>query len=131
MSRRTAREDIFKILFEAEMRETSLVDIYFKYIEREDSTKIGDKEKKFIEKYIKGIDERKEEVTLLIKEKMEGWSLERIGVVEKSLLKFSVYELLFEETPKEIVINEAIELAKKYGDLKSHEFLNGVLAKIL
>lgn len=131
MSRRTAREDVFKILFEAEIRERPLVDIYLKYIERENAIKIGEEEKKFIEKYIKGIDDKKEEVIFLIKEKMEGWSLERIGVVEKSLLKFSVYELLFEETPKEIVINEVIELAKKYGDLKSHEFLNGVLAKIL
>ncbi|MFA6708070.1 MAG: transcription antitermination factor NusB, partial [Fusobacterium sp.] len=63
--------------------------------------------------------------------KMEGWSYDRIGVVERALLKSAVYELMFEKTPKEIVINEIIELAKKYGDAKSYEFLNGVLAKIL
>ena len=50
---------------------------------------------------------------------------------KKLLLKIAVYEILCEDTPKEIVINEAVELAKKYGDVKTFEFVNGVLAKLV
>ena len=57
--------------------------------------------------------------------------LGRIGNVEKALLKCSVYEILFKDTPCEIVINEVVELAKVYGDEKTSEFINGVLAKIV
>jgi N utilization substance protein B len=131
MSRRAAREDLFKIIFEAEIKEESLIDIYSNYLTREEEKKINEKEREFIEKNVKGIEEHNEEILNEISLKMEGWSYDRIGVVERALLKSAVYELMFEKTPKEIVINEIVELAKKYGDAKSYEFLNGVLAKIL
>lgn len=78
-----------------------------------------------------GIAENNDKILKVIEEKITGWSFERIGNVEKALLKISVYEILCEDTPYEIVINEAVELAKIYGDEKTSEFLNGVLAKIV
>ena len=116
MSRRAAREDLFKIIFEAEIKEESLVDIYSNYITREDGKKINEKEREFIEKNVKGIEEHNEEILNELSLKMEGWSYDRIGVIERALLKSAVYELMFEKTPKEIVINEIVELAKKYGE---------------
>jgi len=131
MSRRAAREDLFKIIFEAEMKEESAKDIYSDYLTREEGKKINGNEREFIEQYVKGIEDHNEEILDSINSKMEGWSYDRIGIVEKALLKSAVYELMFEKTPKEVVINEVVELAKKYGDTKSYEFLNGVLAKVL
>lgn len=133
MTRKAAREQLFKLIFEAEMKETALKDIFDSFMQRvvEDELEISNSSMEFIKKYCLGIDEHSEEILNKINNTMEGWSFDRIGNVEKALLKGAVYELSYEDTPKEIVINETIELAKKYGDAKSFEFLNGVLAKFV
>ncbi|MFA6709175.1 MAG: transcription antitermination factor NusB, partial [Fusobacterium sp.] len=87
MSRRAAREELFKIIFEAEIKEESLVDIYSNYLTREEGKKINEKEREFIEKNVKGIEEYNEEILNELSLKMEGWSYDRIGVVERALLK--------------------------------------------
>ena len=89
------------------------------------------KTEEFLVKYAEGIIANNEKIHAELDEKMEGWSFERVGNVEKALLKIAVYEILCEDTPKEIVINEVVELAKKYGDVKTFEFVNGVLAKLV
>lgn len=133
MTRKAAREQLFKLIFEAEMKETALKDIFDSFMQRvvEDELEISNSSMEFIKKYCLGIDEHSEEILNKINNTMEDWSFDRIGNVEKALLKGAVYELSYEDTPKEIVINETIELAKKYGDTKSFEFLNGVLAKFV
>ncbi len=131
MSRRLAREELFKIVFEAEIKEGNLDTVLASYLERENEVELDEKSKEFLVKQAKGIIENNDKILEVINEKMEGWSFDRVGNVEKALLKCAVYEILFDETPKEIVINEAVELAKKYGDVKTFEFLNGVLARIV
>lgn len=133
MTRKAAREQLFKLIFEAEMKETALKEVFDSFMQRvaEDELELSNSSMEFIKKYCLGIDEHSEELLNKINNTMEGWSFERIGNVEKALLKGAVYELSYEDTPKEIVINETIELAKKYGDSKSYEFLNGVLAKFV
>lgn len=130
MSRRVAREELFKITFEAELNEAKVDDVLNDYLQRDD-VKLSDNEKAFIEKYVKGMAVNQETIVNTLKKNITGWSLERIGNVEKALLKISTYEILFEDVPTEIIVNEVVELAKKYGDEKSHEFINGVLAKVL
>ncbi|MGL4999166.1 MAG: transcription antitermination factor NusB [Cetobacterium sp.] len=130
MSRRVAREELFKIVFEAELTEVKINETLESYLLR-DETNLNTNEKEFIEKYCNGMTLNDEKVVETLKSNITGWNLERIGNVEKALLKISTYELLFEEVPEEIIVNEVVELAKKYGDDKSHEFINGVLAKIV
>lgn len=130
MSRRVAREELFKIVFESELSEVKIDETLESYLKRDD-TSLNTNEKEFIEKYSKGMLINDEKIVETLKENITGWSLERIGNVEKSLLKISTYEILFEDVPAEIVVNEVVELAKKYGDEKSHEFINGVLAKVV
>ena len=72
---------------------------------------------------MEGITENNSEILKTISDNITGWSFERIGNVEKALLKCSVYEILFEDTPREIVINEVVELAKVYGDEKYLDYL--------
>lgn len=133
MTRKAAREQLFKLIFEAELKETSLNKIFNSFLKRitEEEININEESLDFIKKYALGISEHSDEILKKIENTMEGWSFERIGNIEKALLKGAVYELSYENTPKEIVINETIELAKKYGDTKSSEFLNGVLAKFV
>ncbi len=131
MSRRLAREELFKIVFEAEINNKDLNTVLDSYLERENEVELNEKGKEFLVEYAKGIIENQDKILAELNEKMEGWSFERVGNVEKVLLKISVYEILFKDTPKEIVINEAVELAKKYGDTKTYEFVNGVLARLV
>lgn len=131
MSRRLAREELFKIVFESEINGKDLDTVLASYLERENDTELNEKNREFLVKYAKGIAENNEKIHAELNEKMEGWSFERVGNVEKALLKIAVYEILCEDTPTEIIINEAVELAKKYGDVKTFEFVNGVLAKLV
>lgn len=131
MSRRLAREELFKIVFEAEINNKDLNTVLDSYLERENEVELNEKGKEFLVEYAKGIIENQDKILEELDEKMEGWSFERVGNVEKALLKISVYEILFKDTPKEIIINEAVELAKKYGDTKTYEFVNGVLARLV
>lgn len=130
MSRRVAREELFKIVFEAELTNVKLDETLESYLLRDD-TVLNTNEKEFIVKYAKGMALNDELVTETLKNNITGWTLDRVGNVEKALLKIATYEILFEDVPAEILVNEVVELAKKYGDEKSHEFINGVLAKIV
>jgi len=147
MSRKIAREELFKLLFEADMNkvtplqklETFLQDGNRRVEISEDEEGSNDvqelnltkTEVDFIKEFAAGIDKHYGTINQEISEKMNEWSLETVGSVERSLLRFGVYELMYEETGFEIVLNEIIELAKVYGDTTSHEFVNGVLAKFV
>ncbi len=130
MTRREAREELFKWIFQTEIQGNSM-EKAFEYsslreeIEKDEATKL------FLERYRKGLEEHGEEIEKKIQAAMTGWDFSRIGYVEKSLLKLAVYEMYFEYLPVEIIVNEAVEIAKIYGDVKTHEFINGVLAKVI
>lgn len=128
--RRLTREELFKIVFEAEILNKDVKEIYSLYSKREDRLK-NQNEFIFLQTYIKGISDNIILIKDEIKNNMENWELERIGCVERSLLIISTYEILKENIAAEIVVNEAVELAKEYGDIKAYEFINGVLAKII
>lgn len=131
MSRRFAREQIFKFLFESDLGEIDLVENLDGFLEREENEKLNSPQLDYIKDTLNGVYENKSKIDSMISETMENWNIERIGTVERNLLRFATYEILFTEIGHEIVVNEAVELAKKYGDEKSHEFINGVLAKII
>ena len=99
MSRRLAREELFKIVFEAEINNKDLNTVLDSYLERENEVELNEKGKEFLVEYAKGIIENQDKILAELNEKMEGWSFERVGNVEKALLKISVYEILFKDTP--------------------------------
>jgi N utilization substance protein B len=131
MGRRLAREEIFKYIFEADMNNEALREDSEFYINREEAQNFKKDQLDYIKVTISGIRDNIEKIDTVIKENMENWHLERLGTVERVLLRYSVYELLFTNIGKEIIVNEAIELAKKYGEEKSPEFVNGVLARVI
>lgn len=147
MSRKIAREELFKLLFEADMNKVTPLERLEKFLEdgnrrveisedEEASNNVEElvltkTEVEFIKEFAAGIDKHYGTINQEIAEKMNEWSIETVGNVERSLLRFGVYELMYEETGFEIVLNEIIELAKIYGDATSHEFVNGVLAKFV
>ena len=125
MSRRKSRAHAVQILFAIEMNETSVEEM----IDHEIFETTGDK--MFTQSLVEGVLSHQEEIDTYIRKHMEGWELLRIGRVERAILRLSIYEwLILKETDKNIVFNEAIEVAKIFGDEKTAKFINGVLSKI-
>lgn len=130
IGRKLAREELFKIVFESEILNQNLNEVFSNYLNKENNLK-KKLEIDFIQQYINGISENIELIKNKISSNMENWELQRIGLVERSLLIIATYEILKEDLAAEIIVNEAVELAKEYGDVKAYEFINGVLAKII
>src|SRR5690625_2738910 len=117
MNRKTAREEAFKQIFQRTMNDEP--------IKKSDLTE----DTLFI---INGVKDKEEEISELIKHHLENWSYERMPLVERTILQIATFELKFtEDVPVAVGINEALNLAHKYGDEKSAKFINGVLSKII
>jgi len=90
--------------------------------------KISDEVKKFSKELANGVEENKEKLDKDIEKKAKNWDIERLNVVVKSILRLAFYESTFKkDVPKAVVINEAVELAKRYADEESARFINGIL----
>ena len=88
--------------------------------------------KKYVEDVVYGIEENKKDILEKINSELsEKWELSRLSKISLAILKIAVYEMLYKEVPYKVVINEAVELAKNYGDDNSPSFINGVLASIV
>ena len=129
MTRREIREEIFKLLFERELIDNNIEKRIEEVIEKEEIIKEDQIE--FLKNYTKNIIKNEEFLIEKIKETLEGWTYERLGTLEKVLLKFSFYEIIVEKVGYEIAINETLEIAKKYAYNDTKEFLNGILAKLV
>lgn len=133
MSRREIRERIFKLLFrvefyrEGEMEEQK--ELFLEDVEDfpEEATQ---KDKQEVTEKYDAIVDKLPEIDVMIDEKAVGWSSRRMGKVDLAIIRLAVYEICFDEQiPTGVAINEAVELAKSYGQDGSAAFVNGVLAK--
>ncbi len=87
--------------------------------------------KKFANAIVKGTIEHIEEIDSILRQSAAHWSIERMAVVDRNVLRAATYELLYRnDIPPSVTINEAIEIAKKYGTQESSAFINGILDKI-
>ena len=129
MTRREIREEIFKLLFEKELIDN---DIDKRISEVIEENKIKKEEKiEFLKSYDTEITEKEDILVEKIKNVLDGWTYERLGTLEKVLLKIAFYEILIKDIGYEIAINEVLEIAKKYSYDDTKEFLNGILAKLV
>ena len=132
---RLVREELFKLVFGVEATESTseelekAFDIYLSNNEDFVST-LSENQLKFLQTSVKGISENYDNIKDTIKINTQNWAYERIGLVERTLLIIATYEFLKVNTPIEVVANETVELAKEYGNEKSYEFVNGILANI-
>ena len=85
---------------------------------------------KFVRDIVDGVLEKKDSIDKIISKYLENWDLDRLGKTDRAILRLSTYEMLYYNTPKVVVINEAVELAKKYSDEKIVKLINAVLDKI-
>ena len=130
MRKRTfSRESALKILYQAEITRRKISDatsIYWETAENIDAVV-----KEFSEKLLNGIEANCPAIDEKISSYATNWQLKRMAVIDRNILRMGVYELLYtDDIPPKVTINEAVELAKKYGDVESSKFVNGVLDKI-
>lgn len=130
MSRINARKDAFCLLFQRsfvgqeDMNEAK--ELFF-----EENHDIDEKDKAFILENVNGVLENIEKIDEIINNSAKGWSTSRMAKVDLAILRLSVYEMLFaKDAPKSVIINEAVELAKKYSSDEAPSFINGVLGNL-
>lgn len=118
MNRRKARETAFTLLFQVDINE---------------GFPVGDEVlNEYTTRVIDGVLENKTKLDDIISDNVENWSYDRVGLVEKTILRIAAYELMFlDDIPDSVSINEAVELSHTYGDEKTSKFVNGILSKIM
>lgn len=130
MKRSEIRENIFKLVFCGEFHSSdelkAQADAYL-----EELPEITEEERSYILQKFDGIKERVAEIDEKINGVAKGWKTGRMGKAELAILRLAVYEMLYDEdVPVKVAINEAVELAKKFGGDESPAFVNGILAKL-
>jgi len=125
MTRREERELLFSLIFEFSFnKREEYADIY------ENEKEFMDIESDYVEKGAKGITENLEAIDSEIMKFSKGWKLSRLSKVTLAIMRVAVYEMLYDKLAYNIVINEAVELAKKYDEEKAPKFINGILNNV-
>lgn len=129
MGRKQAREGAMKLLFQMESNEDFSFDAIELFLE---NFTYDEMETEYIRSAIHSIIENMPVIDKYIENHLQGWSLQRIAKVDKSILRIAVYEILYrKDIPTEVSINEAIENSKKYSSVDSFKFINGVLGEFV
>ena len=129
MKRRKAREFALQILFQGDFKDEK--------IDRKDleefwsDKKVDGNIKEFTEELVRGTLSKIDEIDTMIKRVAENWVLKRMAAVDRNILRFAAYELLYrKDIPPAVTINEAIEIAKKFSSTEAAPFINGVLDRL-
>lgn len=130
MNRSQVRELAFKLLYQIEIqKEVSKedIDLFF------ENNQISSKEaKEYIEDVVNGVSKEAKTIMEEIEKNLKkDWEIDRISKINLALLKLAIYEIKYKELPFKVVINEVVELAKKYGEETSSMFINGILASVV
>lgn len=147
MTRRELREHCFKMLFSANFYNTEeaeqQLDRYFDAPEEDETDAdgktevlhqvgLGEKDREYLHSRVEHIIEAIPELDASLNQVAEGWKTRRMGKVELTILRLALYEMKKDDSiPEKVAINEAVELAKKFGGNDSPAFVNGILAKLV
>ena len=130
MNRTESREQAFKLLYSMEIQKEASPEQIDLYLENNEIT--NEQTIQYIKDIWTGTNKYKDEIKEKISKNLKkDWDIERLSKVNLSLLKLAIYEMIYIKLPFKVVINEVIELAKKYGEDNSASFINGVLASIV
>ena len=145
MRKRTrSREFALQVLYQMDISDCDLKEILEDFWEDRTDLALSDPEKEAVEEHKKdaevrsyteklayGTLEKLKQIDPLIERCAENWEMKRMAYVDRNILRLALYEILFlEEIPVKVAINEAVELAKRYGETDSSKFVNGILDRI-
>lgn len=126
LTRTEAREKIMVILYQIDFYkkeniEYNLEDVFHENLEMDN---------KYVKDIVNGVLENQDKIDETISKYLDNWDLDRLCKTDRAILRLSTYEMMYYDTPKVVVINEAVELAKKYSDDKVVKLINAVLDKV-
>lgn len=130
MNRRSLREQVFKLLFRVEFNPTEELEEQCRLFLENEEVAMSAQDEDFIRNRFASIREKLKEIDTLINQKTKGWTTERMGKVDLTIIRLAVFEMKFDGLPEGVAINEAVELARKFGQEESPGFVNGVLARL-
>lgn len=131
MNRSEIREQAFKLMYSLEIQKNENLEEQVElYLE---SNEITDKNAvEYLKDAVLGVEQHKDTILENIEKNLKSdWKIERISKIDLVILKLAIYEIKYKELPYKVVINEAVELAKKYGEDTSKNFVNGILASVV
>ena len=132
MGRHEQREQVFMLLFQVEFHSPEDMPRQMSLYLEDNEAIPSQKDADYIEERCQLVREKIPEIDKLIDENTEGWDTTRMGKVELTVLRLAVYEMRYDDDiPPRVAIDEAVEIAKKYGQDSSSAFVNAILAKIL
>jgi N utilization substance protein B len=129
-TRRKARECALQMLFAADVGkalDSVLTDSYWNEL---GETAVDEKTQEFANNLALGTIRELETIDGRIKTRAEHWRIERMAIVDRNVLRLAVYEFLYEETPHTVIINEALEIARRFSTFEATQFINGILDAI-
>ena len=129
MSRRTrAREVALQVLFQEDLNPDNALDRAGNFI----AARLKDDDlREFAKQLILGVKRNQDELDDLLQEKADNWSIRRMAATDRNLLRLGAFEIRYTETPDRVAIDEAVELAKRFGAAQSSQFVNGILDKLM
>lgn len=130
MSRRTAREAIMSLFYEYSITNNIGVETLGEMNDIFSSFNLNEENYKYIKNLLNLLSAHQDEIDEKIKNASESWSMDRISKVDLAVLRLATAEILYTDTPKNIICNEAVEITKKYSTDKSYSFVNGILGNI-
>ncbi len=129
MGRKVAREGAMSLIYKMEMNNDFSKDMENIFLANYD---YNESEKEYIIDASEKTRENLEVIDRYIEDNLKGWKIDRLAKVDLSTLRIAIYEILYrEDIPVEVSVNEAIEIVKKYSDVKAYKFINGVLGGVI
>ena len=127
IARRKSRENAIIVLYQRDLLGKKISEIL------ESNSMAGKEYDEFTLKLVEGVDKYKKRIDSTIMDVVENWSLERIAIIDRNILRVAIYEMLYEDDiPLKVSVDEAIEIAKSLGQKEdTPKFINGILGKIL
>jgi N utilization substance protein B len=130
-TRRKARECALQMLFAADVAKTVVPNVLTNgYWNELGEVVVDEKTQEFANNLVQGTLRELETIDARIKTRAEHWRIERMAIVDRNVLRLAVYEFLYEETPHTVVINEALEIARRFSTFEATQFINGILDAI-
>ena len=130
MNRKLSRDKTMELLFGMTLSKDTIEEAIEGFVDNYEED-IKEIDLTFVKQALIGIENNKEAIDKVISENLHNWKLDRISKVNISILRLATYEILYDEqVPRAVVINEALEITRRYSDEKSVSFINGVLDKI-
>lgn len=129
-TRHKARECALQMLFASDVVKIDCAELTTNYWNELGDASIDDKTREFANSLVCGTLEKQEEIDERIRKRAEHWRIERMAIVDRNVLRLAVYEFVFQDTPDTVVINEALEITRRFSTFEATQFINGILDAI-